>query len=174
MEDYLESYKYFGFSYFLIGLLEVNLRTQVPDALGKRFQEKERLNWYSQLQLNTQGGNSLNLALKINRKNPENYLPFSFWRYLFSNKNYGTLWLPSLHSIFPGVTAPKRIDSFRAVDKNMDTALRLRNKVAHFNSDEVKNMCFSQERVKWLLVNMGVDGNLLIQSSPISQVPKFK
>ena len=168
MEDYLESREHFEFSYFLIGLLEVNLRTHVPDALKGGFQRNNSLNWYSNLQLNKQGENSLNLALQINRKNPENYLPFSFWRYLFSNRNYGTLWLPSLHTLFPGVSAPKTINSFKAVDKNMDTALRLRNNVAHFKITEVRNMRFSQERVKWLLINMGIADKLLIQRGQVT------
>lgn len=162
-KNYLELHKHFQFSYFLIGLLEMNLRKQVPLALSKRFEGEETFKWYSGLRLNEQGQKSLNIALQINRDFPENYLPFSFWRYLLSNKNYGPLWLPTLHTIFLAIESPRKINSFRAVDKNMDTALRLRNNVAHFNMDAAKHMYFSQERVKWLLINLGVDASLLIQ-----------
>ncbi|MBF8252375.1 MAG: hypothetical protein HW379_717 [Actinobacteria bacterium] len=164
VKDYLELHKQFEFSYFLIGLLEVSLRKQIPVALTKKFIGSDRLKWHSGLQLNEQGQKSLKYALKMNRESPENYLPLSFWRFLLSKRNYGPLWLPSLHTVFPGISLPKRIDSFKTVDKNMDTALRLRNNVAHFNLDSVRHMPFSQEKTKWLLINLGIDHQLLVQS----------
>ena len=132
--------------------------------LAKKLIEGDRLKWHSELQLNEQGQKSLKYALKMNRESPEDYLPLSFWRFLLSNKNYGQLWLPSLHAVFPGISLPKRIDSFKTVDKNMDTALRLRNNVAHFNLEAVKHMPFSQEKTKWLLINLGVNQQMFVQS----------
>ena len=162
LKDYLELHKQFEFSYFLIGLLEVSLRKQIPVALANKLVEGDRLKWHSGLQLNEQGQKSLKYALKMNREFPEDYLPLSFWRFLLSNRNYGPLWLPSLHAVFPGISLPKRINSFKMVDKNMDTSLRLRNNVAHFNLDAARHMPFSQEKTKWLLINMGVEHELLV------------
>ncbi|MCX6439964.1 MAG: hypothetical protein NTZ91_01460 [Actinobacteria bacterium] len=167
INEYLELHTQFAFSYLLIGLLEVTLRREIPVTLSKDNQGED-VHWYSHLPLNERGQNSLNIALQISRKSPENYLPLSFWRFLLSNKNYGSLWLPSLHRVFPEISSPKRINIFRTIDKNMDTALRLRNNVAHFNLDALKNMHYSQERVKWLLINLGVESRLL---NPSNSVP---
>jgi len=164
VKDYLELHKQFEISYFLVGLLEVSLRRQIPAALAKKLVGGDKLKWHSGLQLNEQGQKSLKYALKMNKVFPEEYLPLSFWRFLLSNRNYGPLWLPSLYTVFPGISLPKRIKSFKTVDKNMDTALRLRNNVAHFNLEAVKNMRFSQEKTKWLLINLGVEHQLLDQS----------
>ncbi|MDP1851417.1 MAG: hypothetical protein Q8K48_03260 [Candidatus Planktophila sp.] len=164
VKDYLELHKQFEFSYFLIGLLEVSLRKQIPLALAKKLIKDDRLKWHSGLQLNEQGQKSLKYALNMNRESPENYLPLSFWRFLLSNRNYGPLWLPSLHTVFSGISLPKRIESFKTVDKNMDTALRLRNNVAHFNVDAVRHMPFSQEKTRWLLINLGIKPQLLVRS----------
>jgi len=160
MDDYLEIHKQFEFSYLFIGLLEVHLRQRIPLTLGENYASGHP-HWYSHLPLNERGQKSLTVALQMSRNSPENYLPLSFWRFLMSNKNYGSLWLPSLHAIFPEISSPKRMDIFRTIDKNMDTALRLRNNVAHFNFDALKNMQYSQERVKWLLINLGVESRFL-------------
>ena len=152
----------FEFSYFLLGLLEISLRNKIPITLSEKCGSSQPY-WYSQLPLNERGQISLMRALQINRKCPENYLPLSFWRFLLSNKNYGSLWLPSLHRIFPEIPSPKRMNIFKTIDKNMDTALRLRNSVAHFNCDALSTMPYSQMRVKWLLTNLGVDKQLFYQ-----------
>lgn len=164
VKDYLELHKQFEISYFLVGLLEVILRKEIPIALTKKLVGGKRVQWHSGLQLNEQGEKSLKYALKMNSEFPEDYLPLSFWRFLLSNRNYGPLWLPSLYRVFPGISLPKRIQSFKTVDKNMDTALRLRNNVAHFNLEALKHMPFSQEKTKWLLINLGVEHQLLDQS----------
>lgn len=46
----------------------------------------------------------------------------------------------------------------------MDTSLRLRNNVAHYNLASIKNMKYSQESVIWLLANMGVKNDRLDSS----------
>lgn len=67
VKDYLELHKQFEFSYFLIGLLEVNLRKQIPVALAKKLIGGDGLKWHSELQLNEQGQKSLKYALKMDR-----------------------------------------------------------------------------------------------------------
>jgi hypothetical protein len=63
----------------------------------------------------------------------------------------GALWLPTLYRVFPEVNNPKDNKVFQNIDKNMDTALRLRNSVAHFNMQSLPNIEFSKKKVQWLL-----------------------
>ena len=164
VNDYLELHKHFEFSYFLIALLEVSLRNQIPMILSQRRGGSGNSTWYSTLPLKKQGLSSLSYALRLNSSSPEEHLPFSFWRFLLSNRNYGQLWLPNLHNAFPHLSSPKTFNSFKAVDKSMDTSLRLRNNVAHYNLASIKNMKYSQESVIWLLANMGVKNDRLDSS----------
>ena len=159
-KDYLESHRRFEYSYFLVGLLEIKLRTSIPRILNLNPNTTDAKCWYTTLPSNERSSKTLRVALLIDNENPENYLPLSFWRYLLSSKNYGSLWLPTLYQLFPQIDSPKSLRNFKIVDKHLDSALRLRNNVAHYNLAAGKNMSFAQNKVKWLLINLGVDESL--------------
>ena len=160
-KDYLESHRRFEYSYFLVGLLEIKLRTSIPEIINLNPQVTGTKRWYTTLPLNERSSHALEIALLIDNENPEHYLPLSFWRYLLSSKNYGSLWLPTLYQLFPLLDSPKSFRNFKLIDKHMDSALRLRNNIAHYNLDAAKNMSFAQNKVKWLLINLGVDKSLI-------------
>ena len=136
-------------AYTQIGILELNLRTNIPTSLLRS--ERSTGNWYEKLSLNQKGVEDLKRARTQKPTSPEDLLSLSFWRYLLSNKNYGGLWLPHLHKAFPGVGSPKNIETFREVDRAMDSSLRLRHKIAHYNVDELENIEYSVKKVEWLV-----------------------
>lgn len=163
-KDYLALHPQFEYSYFLIGLLEINLRERIPMALRKYQSNREVLHWYEKLPLNNKGKEALTAAVLINPESPEYHLTLPFWRYLFSGRNYGSLWLPVLSEVFPRLLNAKDLSSFRQIDKYFDTALRLRNNVAHYNLSSGQTLQFSQEKVKWLLLNLDISDELLIKA----------
>jgi hypothetical protein len=136
-------------AYTQIGILELKLRTSIPPAL--LGSEQTARNWYEKLTLNQKGVEDLERAKGQKPTSPEDLLSLSFWRYLLSNKNYGGLWLPHLHKAFPGVSSPKDIETFREIDRAMDSSLRLRHKIAHYNLDELENIEHSVKKVEWLV-----------------------
>ena len=147
----------FTSAYILIGSLELRLREAIPRVLKGYAYKKGYAEWHDVLRVKGIGEVALEEAKKrlLSRAHSgegiENFLPLSFWRYLLSSRQYGALWLPSLYRVFPEVNKPKDIKIFRLIDKNMDTALRLRNSVAHFNMQSLPNIEFSKKKVQWLI-----------------------
>ena len=154
MEKFLIRYSQ---TYILIGQLELILRSRLIQTLSTFSEEKGYAEWHDVLRVKGIGEVALEEAKKrlLSRAHSgegiENFLPLSFWRYLLSSRQYGALWLPSLYRVFPEVDKPKDIRVFRLIDKNMDTALRLRNSVAHFNMQSLPNIEFSKKKVQWLI-----------------------
>ena len=155
----------FARAYNLIGRLELHLRYQIPITLSSYAEERGHREWHEVVPLNEYAQNSLNrankavLMAKQEKSTASTFLPFSFWRYLLSNRNYGDLWLPNLHVIFPGLENPKTRSAFRQVDLHMNSALRLRHNVAHYNLNCLGTIAFSQKKVEWLLDSLGVTTN---------------
>lgn len=147
----------FTSAYSLIGSLELRLREAIPRILEGHAFKKDYAEWHNVLSVKGIGKVALEQAKNrlLSRAHSgeviEDFLPLSFWRHLLSNRQYGALWLPSLYQVFPGVNNPKDIKVFQVIDKNMDTALRLRNSVAHFNMQSLPNIEFSKKKVQWLL-----------------------
>jgi hypothetical protein len=107
--------------------------------------------WFENLRLNEKGIEDLTRARKQKPNSPEDMLSLSFWRYLLSNKHYGDLWLPHLHKAFPKVDSPKSHGAFKAIDQAMNSSLRLRNKIAHYNLDELVSIEYSMKKIEWLI-----------------------
>jgi hypothetical protein len=138
-------------AYFLIGSLELRLRSVIPITLSTLNSPRISEAWMRNLDLSEKGVLTLNRAIVLSPLSPQEFLPFSFWRYLLSSKHYGSLWLPKLHLAFPGISKPKSRESFLKIDKAMDSALRLRNQVAHYNVRNYGAIGFSQEKIEWLI-----------------------
>lgn len=136
-------------AYSQIGILELRLRSKVPMALVERSPNQEF--WFENLKLNEKGVEDLNRARQQKPNSPEDMLSLSFWRYLLSNRHYGDLWLPHLHKVFPKVDSPKSHGTFKAIDQAMNSSLRLRNKIAHYNLDELKSIEYSVKKTEWLI-----------------------
>ena len=136
-------------AYFQIGILELRLRSRVPDALLQG--DMPEVPWFEKLNLNGKGLEDLERARASKPNSPEDLLSLSFWRYLLSNRHYGELWLPHLHKAFPNLDFPKEFRTFKSIDQAMDTSLRLRNKIAHYNLDELGAIEHSVVKVEWLI-----------------------
>jgi len=136
-------------AYSQIGILELRLRSKVPMALAEAKPNQE--SWFENLKLNEKGVEDLKRARQQKPNSPEDMLSLSFWRYLLSNRHYGDLWLPHLHKAFPKVDSPKSHRAFKAVDQAMNSSLRLRNKIAHYNLDELRAIEHSVKRAEWLI-----------------------
>ena len=139
-------------AYFRIGILELRLRSRVPAALHHGDLPEEL--WFEKLKLSGKGLEDLERARASKPDSPEDLLSLSFWRYLLSNRHYGELWLPHLHKAFPNVDSPKKFRTFKSVDHAMDSSLRLRNKIAHYNLDELGAIEHSLKKVDWLIQAM--------------------
>ncbi len=136
-------------AYFQIGILELRLRSRVPDALFQA--DMPEAPWFEKLNLNKKGLDDLERARASKPDSPEDLLSLSFWRYLLSNRHYGELWLPHLHKAFPNLDSPKEFRTFKSIDQAMDSSLRLRNKIAHYNLDELAAIEHSVAKVDWLI-----------------------
>jgi hypothetical protein len=147
----------FTSAYTLIGSLELRLREAIPRVLKDYADKKGYSEWHNVLCVKGIGEVALEqakdrlLSRAHSGEEIEDFLPLSFWRHLLSNRQYGALWLPALYRVFPEVNNPKDNKVFQNIDKNMDTALRLRNSVAHFNMQSLPNIEFSKKKVQWLL-----------------------
>jgi hypothetical protein len=140
-------------AYSQIGILELRLRSKVPMALAEAKPKQEY--WFENLRLNEKGVEDLKRARQQKPISPEDLLSLSFWRYLLSNRHYGELWLPHLHKAFPKVESPKSHGTFKAIDQAMNSSLRLRNKIAHYNLDELRSIEHSVKKTEWLIQIMG-------------------
>ena len=140
-------------AYSQIGILELRLRSKVPMALAEAKPKQEY--WFENLSLNEKGVEDLKRARQQKPILPEDTLSLSFWRYLLSNRHYGDLWLPHLYKAFPKVESPKSHGTFKAIDQAMNSSLRLRNKIAHYNLDGLRSIEHSVKKTEWLIQIMG-------------------
>jgi hypothetical protein len=151
-ESHKESLKV---AYYLVGVLELRLRVVIPATLGNSTGDVSEVQWFSELKLSEQGRSTLARARLQDPSFPQDFLPFSFWRYLLSSRNYGSLWIPRVHLAFPLIDDPKSHKTFLTIDKGMDSALRLRNNIAHYNLNHLGGLQHSQEKVLWLINAVG-------------------
>jgi len=138
-------------AFLQIGTLELSLRNLIPNNLSNLSNDLRSDDWPNHLALDFRSTEVLARAKLKDSQHPEEYLPFSFWRFLFSKRNYGSLWVPTLHKCFPKLENPKSFNSFKDVDHAMDSTLRLRNNIAHYQISKLANMQFTVNRVSWLL-----------------------
>jgi hypothetical protein len=140
-----------SFAYKQIGKLELSLRNIIPITLSNLKSCQKNQEWPKTILLDLRSSDVLARAVEKNSINPEDFLPFSFWRFLFSKKNYGSLWVPKLHRCFPNLENATSFTSFKEIDHAMDSTLRLRNNIAHYQINKLKNIRFSVKNVTWLL-----------------------
>ena len=134
----LKMLRKYGEIYSAIGTLELVLRRKIPTVLLVNSQKSE--NWYEGLPLTEKGQKTLTGALERARRGrlngqagmPENFLPFSFWRYLLRSSTYTELWIPSLNLAFPALEERRTFLSFRRLEREMEATLRARNQMAHY------------------------------------------
>ena len=143
--------------YFIIGLIETELRVRIMITLSDIAAEKGYSQWTEVVPHSLGNHRSIRRAFKQNRFNwdgVEECFTFSFWRHLFDGRNYTTLWIPGLYQVFPSLENPLSWKSFSQVGNHMARANRIRNRIAHYNfhtSIEYEN---EKKVLIWLLNKM--------------------
>lgn len=157
--------------YVLIGMLENALQRVIPAVLTIHAQKRGFNSWYEGLPLSDKGEKALSVALKraqlrANARkgiHAHKYLPLSFWRYLIRSTTYTELWTPTLFGAFPNLADAKEFTSFKVLDKELGTALRIRNHVAHYELEEIQRTEESVRAILWLLNSLDVEVAVLAQ-----------
>jgi hypothetical protein len=144
--------------YFLLGVLEHELRARIPIALSDYAYISGALDWWDTVPQTRQNLNNISRAIRKNGDSPngfEHHLPFSFWRYIFVGENYTTLWRESLHTIFPRLNQPLEKRSYDQICNRIYRAYVIRNKVAHYEFMAIQKYENEKLHLLWLIKAMG-------------------
>ncbi len=145
--------------YSLFGILENEIRTRITATLREYSNSKGYSEWFLVLPNSLKGNAAIQRAIKVNGfkiQGFENYLPFSFWRYILSHNQYTALWTPALHGVFLNLETPKSQATFLSVQLKMQHALEIRNRLAHYNFQSSGSILVEQSTLLWLLEAMEV------------------
>lgn len=143
--------------YFMLGLIEKELRKRVVITLSSLASEKGYPTWFSIIPPTEVLKRSIKKALRRNgnqTEGVEEYCSFGFWRRIFIGSNYIALWIPALHLVFPALVNPLEKRSFDRVGTHLHRASQIRNRVAHYEIRETED--FEQEKsvLMWLICAM--------------------
>ena len=122
--------------YFLIGIIERELRKRVVTTLGDFAAGNGYLEWLMMVPESYENTKNISMAREKNDGNDdglEKHLPFAFWRRLFVGEHFESLWIPALHEVFPALTDPLSRKSADQVGQRLFKANQIRNRVAHFD-----------------------------------------
>jgi hypothetical protein len=144
--------------YFLLGVVEHELRARIPIVLSDAAFTSGKLNWWEVLPQTSQKIKSIERAMKKNGDSQidfEQKIPFSFWRFIFVGENFLTLWKDFLSGLFPNLESPLDRRSFDQVCNRIYRAYVLRNKVAHYEFLAVQKYENEKSYLLWLIRAMG-------------------
>ena len=144
--------------YFLIGILERELRKRVVITLSDLASEFGYLEWLSVIPDNYESRKNISVAIEKNSGDPdgiEKHLPFAFWRRLFMGEHYESLWIPALHQIFPKLNNPLTRETADQVGQRMYKANQIRNRIAHFDIEGAERYETEKKVLMWLINAMG-------------------
>ena len=144
--------------YFILGLIEIELRQRIVIAMSSLSAEKGYGEWVYVIPATKRNIQSMRVAFKKNSfqiDGIEEHLTFSFWRHLFDGKNYTSLWIPALHQIFTGLDNPLQKRSYAQVGNHMTKANRIRNRVAHYEIKKSSDYEKEKSILLWLIQKMG-------------------
>ena len=144
--------------YFLIGIIERELRKRVVITLSDLASEFGYLEWLSVIPDNYESRKNISVAIEKNSGDPdgiEKHLPFAFWRRLFMGEHYESLWIPALHQIFPKLNNPLTRETADQVGQRMYKANQIRNRIAHFDIEGAERYETEKKVLMWLINAMG-------------------
>jgi hypothetical protein len=144
--------------YFLVGIIERELRTRVVITLGDLAAESGYLEWLDMVPNSYENGKNISMAIEKNFGNHdgiEKHLPFAFWRRLFTGEHYESLWVPALHQIFPSLKNPSDRVTADQVGQRMYKANQIRNRIAHFDIEGAERFETEKKVLMWLINGMG-------------------
>jgi hypothetical protein len=155
---------YYSTLYKLLGVIEVQLRSSIPITLSHFAMRLGRDNWISVIPVTTTQREVLRKAINANggeKSGSEFFLPFSFWRYLFTKRHFNILWRPALFEVFPGIQDKKSVQSYKEVCDCMHRAYLIRNRVAHFDFRGAGRFEAEVAALIWLIAMMQIDKDLV-------------
>lgn len=153
LERYSEIYK-------LLGVIELELRTRVPNTLSK---PKSTEPWFQYFEFDTYPNYLLKIALKRNSdliNGVESYLPFSFWVRIFRLGNFEKVWQVRMFEIFPNLANPNSLKSYRKISKKLKSAQKVRNKIAHFDLVRISTKSPEFQDLIFLIEALGIEAQL--------------
>lgn len=157
-KDFLRRLNEYGVLYYLVGVIEVRLRRKMIFTLGKIARRKNRGEWYAIIPEDRQFINFLKRAIDQNQGKIEGFevfLPFLFWRNLFSNRYYTVIWTPVAQEVFPGLEDPTSHSSFEAVQSRIYVIHKIRNRVAHYDFEGSGDFESEKEVLLWVIQALG-------------------
>ena len=144
--------------YFLIGVIERELRKRVVMTLGVYAAELGYLEWLEVVPDNYENQKNISMAVEKNRGSMdgiEKHLPFAFWRRLFTGEYFAILWVPALHCVFPSLSEPQSRKAADQVGQRLFKANQIRNRVAHFDIEGAERYETEKKVLVWLINAMG-------------------
>jgi hypothetical protein len=151
---YEEELKRYTVLYFLLGVVEHELRARIPIAMSDYAYSRGIRDWWEVVPQSYQNLKSIERATKKNGNSLngfEQHLPFSFWRYIFVGENFPTFWRESLHTIFPNLKNALTKTSYDQICNRIYLAYQLRNKIAHYELQTHIKFEREKERLLWMI-----------------------
>lgn len=145
--------------YFMLGIIEKELRKRVVTTLSNLAREKSYTVWFSIIPQTNVLRQTIQKAVRRNGnriEGVEEYLPFGFWRRIFVGSNYISLWIPALHLVFPALVNPLDKSSFDRVGNHLHRAGKIRNRVAPYDIREAAEFEQEESVLMWLIQAMAV------------------
>ncbi len=140
--------------YFLIGVIERELKSRVPITLGELAADSGYLEWLELIPTTFENRKNLSMAAEKNAasfRGFEHHLPFAFWRRLFEGEYFESLWVPALHKVFPALPDPLQRSSADKVGQRLYKANQIRNRVAHFDIEGAERFDTEKKILIWLI-----------------------
>jgi len=157
-KKFLKNLSDYGTLYYLVGVVEVTLRERMIMTLRNLASQRNRGEWFAVLPEEKQFKDFLARAITQNNgklDGLEIYLPFLFWRNLFSNRHYTTLWIPIAHIVFAGLEDQSSRESFLKVQEHIVIIHKIRNRVAHYDFEGSGEFVYEKEILFWFIQALG-------------------
>ena len=144
--------------YFLLGVIERELRKRVVITLGAYAAELGYLEWLDVVPDSYENLKNISMAVEKNSGTSdgiERHLPFAFWRRLFIGEYFSSHWVPALHQVFPSLSDPLSRKASDQVGQRLFKANQIRNRIAHFDLEGAEKYENEKKVLVWLINAMG-------------------
>ena len=149
---------HFATIFLLLGVTERRLRKRIPVTLSEYGKTIGRGPWWSLLSESDSQRIRIARAIAKNDgdlENFERFLTLRFWRDIFRGNCYRKLWIPVLHTVFPGLEFPLNSRSYGRVTFYLEKAVQIRNRVAHFDETDTEDYKKEEEIMIRLVEALG-------------------
>lgn len=154
---YSKELETFSEIYFLLGVIELELRARIPSTLSISNQSTH---WFENFEFDTYPNHLLSNALKKTKGIPvgiESKLPFGFWVRLFRSKNFEMIWQGKLNDVFPHLPKPGSKKTYQSLSRRLLRVHKLRNKIAHYELIKLKSESQDVQDLIYLVRALGIE-----------------